>query len=72
MGYARYGISSADPRNGLIMREVEKLTGQGMTIPMAAKKVGSTDQTLYRWRILYGAPKEAASKGGLNQAPIRL
>ncbi len=27
------------------LREVEKLTGQGMTIPIAAKKVGITDQT---------------------------
>lgn len=42
------------------LREVEKLTAQGMTIPMAAKKVGITDQTLYRWRIRYGALKEDA------------
>jgi putative transposase len=40
------------------LREVEKLTGQGMTIPMAAKKVGITDQTFYRWRTRYGALKE--------------
>ena len=32
------------------LREVEKLTGQGMSIPMAAKRVGITDQTFYRWR----------------------
>jgi transposase-like protein len=44
------------------LREVEKLTGQGMTIPMAAKKVGITDQTFYRWRIRYGALKEDEAK----------
>jgi putative transposase len=27
------------------LREMEKLTGQGMSIPMAAKKLGITDQT---------------------------
>jgi transposase len=31
------------------VREVEKFTGQGMSIPMAAKKVGITDQTFQRW-----------------------
>ena len=40
------------------LREIEKLTGQGMSIPLAAKKVGVTDQTFYRWRIRYGALKE--------------
>jgi putative transposase len=40
------------------LREIEKLTAQGMTIPMAAKKVGVTDQTFYRWRTRYGALKE--------------
>lgn len=33
-----------------------------MPIPMAAKKVGVTDQTFYRWRIRYGALKEDAAK----------
>jgi putative transposase len=40
------------------LREIEKLTAQGMTIRMAAKKVGVTDQTFYRWRLRYGALKE--------------
>lgn len=44
------------------LREVEKLTGQGMTISMAAKKVGITDQTFYRWRIRNGALKEDEAK----------
>jgi len=29
------------------LREIERLTGQGMSIPLAAKKVGVTDQTFY-------------------------
>jgi putative transposase len=32
------------------LREVEKLQRQGLTIPAAAKRVGITDQTYYRWR----------------------
>ena len=40
------------------LREVEKLNGQGIPIPRAAKKVGITDQTFYRWRARYGALKE--------------
>ncbi len=44
------------------LREIEKLTGQGMSIPLAAKKVGVTDQTFYRWRIRYGALKEQEAK----------
>lgn len=44
------------------LREVEKLTGQGMPIPLASKKVGITDQTFYRWRTRYGALKEDEAK----------
>jgi transposase len=44
------------------LREVEKLTAQGMSIPMAAKKVGITDQTFYRWRLRYGSLKEDEAK----------
>jgi putative transposase len=40
------------------LREVEKLQGQGMSIPQAAKKIGITDQTFYRWGLRYGALKE--------------
>lgn len=38
------------------LREIEKLTAQGMSVPMAARKVGVTDQTFYRWRLRYGLP----------------
>ena len=44
------------------LREVEKLQGQGLTIPAAAKRVGITDQTYYRWRTRYGALKEDEAK----------
>lgn len=44
------------------LREIEKVTAQGMSIPLAAKKVGVTDQTFYRWRIRYGALKEEEAK----------
>ena len=44
------------------LREIEKLNAQGMSIPMAAKRVGITDQTFYRWRMRYGALKEEEAK----------
>ena len=44
------------------LREIEKLTAQGLSIPLAAKRVGVTDQTFYRWRIRYGALKEEEAK----------
>ena len=44
------------------LREIETLTGQGLSIPMAAKRVGVTDQTSYRCRIRYGALKEEEAK----------
>ena len=40
------------------LREIEKLQGQGIPIPKAAKRVGITDQTFYRWQARYGALKE--------------
>ena len=44
------------------LREIEKLTAQGLSVPMAARKVGVTDQTFYRWRLRYGALKEEEAK----------
>ena len=44
------------------LREIEKLTAQGMSVPMAARKIGVTDQTFYRWRLRYGALKEEEAK----------
>jgi transposase len=40
------------------LREMEKLQGQGLTIPQACKRIGVSDQTFYRWRLRYGALKE--------------
>ena len=42
--------------------EIEKLTAQCICVPMAARKVGLSDQTFYRWRIRYGALKEEAKR----------
>ena len=36
------------------LRQVEVLQGQGMTIAEAARQIGVTQQTYYRWRKLYG------------------
>jgi len=44
------------------LREVEKLNAQGLAIPVAAKRVGITDQTFYRWRMRYGALKEEEAR----------
>jgi len=40
------------------LREMERLQGQGLTIPQACKRIGISDQTFYRWRLKYGALKE--------------
>jgi transposase-like protein len=37
---------------------MERLQGQGLTIPQACKRIGVSDQTFYRWRLKYGALKE--------------
>jgi transposase-like protein len=37
---------------------MEKLQASGVSIPAAAKKLGISDQTLYRWRLKYGQLKE--------------
>lgn len=36
------------------LREAEKLRAQGMTIGQAAKQLGTTEQTLHRWKNQYG------------------
>ena len=36
------------------LRQVEVLNGQGMPIAQAAREVGTTEQTYYRWRKQYG------------------
>lgn len=39
------------------LREAEVLLSQGATIPVAAKQIGITEQTFYRWRTEYGGMK---------------
>ena len=36
------------------LRQIEVLQGQGMTTAEAVRHVGTTQQTYYRWRKLYG------------------
>ena len=36
------------------LRDAEKLRAEGMTIGQAAKKLGTTEQTLHRWKNQYG------------------
>jgi len=40
------------------LRDAERWQGQGATIPQVCKKLGSSEQTFYRWRTKYGALKE--------------
>jgi len=37
------------------LRKVEALTAEGATIAEAAKQIGVSDQTIYRWKKQYGA-----------------
>lgn len=37
---------------------MERLQAQGMTIPEAARKIGISDQTFYRWRLRFGGLQE--------------
>ncbi len=36
------------------LRQIEVLQGQGMTIADAARQLGTTEQSYYRWRKQYG------------------
>ena len=45
-----------------MLREIERLTGEGMPVTVAASRLGITDKTYYRWRAHYGSmPEEEAS-----------
>lgn len=56
------------------LREMERLQGQGLSIPAACKRLGISDQTFYRWRLKYGALKEdeAQRLKALEQENARL
>jgi putative transposase len=44
------------------LREIERLTDNGMSVSAAAKSLGITDQTFYRWRTRYGSLPEDDAK----------
>ena len=41
------------------LREAEILISQGQTVRQAAKQIGVTEQTYYRWRKAYGRTSRA-------------
>ncbi len=45
-----------------MLREVEILLGQGQTVVHAARHIGVTEQTYYRWRKEYGGMKVDQAK----------
>lgn len=44
------------------LRQIEVLQGQGMPIADAVRQAGTTQQTYYRWRKLYGGMGRARLK----------
>ena len=44
------------------LREMENLTEEGMSVAAAAKNLGITGQTYYRWRTRYGSLSEDEAK----------
>lgn len=44
------------------LREAEVLLGQGANIPVAARQLGITEQTFYRWRATYGGRRVDQAK----------
>jgi transposase len=66
-GYKERGGALVPPKRSAaevvaMLREIEKLTGEGMPVSAAASRLGITDKTYYRWRAHYGSmPEEEAS-----------
>ena len=56
------------------LREVEVLCSQGKTIGEAARQIGVTEQTYYRWRKQYGGMNSSDAKRlkGLEKENARL
>ena len=44
------------------LREAEVLIARGATVPVAAKQIGITEQTFYRWRTEYGGMRVDQAK----------
>ena len=56
------------------LREVEIAIGKGLTVPQAARQIGVTEQTYYRWRKEYGGLRfdQAARLRALERENQRL
>ena len=56
------------------LREAEVLVAQGKTVAQAAKQIGATENTYYRWRREYGGMKldQARRLKGLEKENARL
>ena len=56
------------------LREVEVAIGKGLTVPQAARQIGVTEQTYYRWRKEYGGLRldQAARLRALEKENQRL
>ena len=56
------------------LREAEVAMGKGMTVPLAARQIGVTEQTYYRWRKEYGGLRldQAARLRALEKENQRL
>ncbi|GGF64806.1 transposase [Terasakiella brassicae] len=56
------------------LREAEVIIAQGNTIAIAARRIGVTEQTYYRWRNQYGGMKTSQAKKmkALEQENARL
>ena len=53
MARKRFGAEQIIPK----LREAEVEIAQGATVALAAKKIGVTEQTYYRWKKEYGGLK---------------
>jgi transposase-like protein len=56
------------------LRDAEILISQGQTVKRAAKQIGVTEQTYYRWRKIYGgmAPNQVRRLKELEKENARL
>ena len=45
-----------------MLREAERLVGEGKTVPEVAKELGISEQTYHRWRNQYGGMKAKDAK----------
>ena len=58
MARKRFGAEQIIPK----LREAEVEIAQGATVAVAAKKIGVTEQTYYRWKKEYGGLKTDQAK----------